>query len=148
MGGKGSGRGFKVNWKDPAIQKLACQVYSLGMSLAEVCTLCGASRDSIENYWKKDPKFRAALDEAKAKRKLHALNSAYSRAFPATLDKKHDSPMAQFLLRTQFGLREPPQQIQVDSANSSNPKPVGWDDQSEERLRYLEEKERKLKALE
>lgn len=114
------GRPRSCNWDDPAIQTLALQAHSVGLNIIEVCSLCHSSEDSFYRWLKKNPDFSQRLNEARAKRKTHALNSAYNRAFPpANSEKRGDTPMAMFLLRTQFGLREEPQTV-VQIANVSD----------------------------
>jgi hypothetical protein len=95
------------------------QSYAIGLSIAEVCALCSAAPDGFYRWLRRNPHFEEKLENARAKRKTHALNSAYGRAFPAAnSDKKGDTPMAMFLLRTQFGLREEPATV-VQIANVS-----------------------------
>jgi hypothetical protein len=94
------------NWDDPAIQDLAMHSYSLGMTLGEVCKLCKSSDDSLYRWLKTNPDFSRKLDEARAKRKTHAINSSYTRAFPTDKEKKGDTPMAIFLMRTLYGMKD------------------------------------------
>jgi hypothetical protein len=119
MGGKGSGGKITYNLADKTVQSIIINMYSLGHSLDQICELyIKCSKQTLLNYFKKDQEFRLAMDKSYIDRRMYALSSGYSRAFPPpNSTSKGDSMLAKFFYEVIYGMRSntPAVAVQINS---------------------------------
>lgn len=122
--------------KEPTEKQLkiiaACS--QIRMNIGEIADLCDVSRKTFYRWLKKLPHLSDIIKKARSQSKMHAVQSAYMRAFPqgkeylrdkfgkAVLDKQGNpilvdaegnTLLAIFLLKTMFGFKEPDKEIKV-----------------------------------